>query len=101
ATYSISGRQFNGLTQGAYYGDDLQAATNYPLVRITNNSTGHVFYARTQNHSSMGVATGAATVSTSLTVPAGIELGASTLAVVANGIASSQVSVTISTAGPP
>ena len=25
------------------YGDDQQSATNYPLVRITNNATGHVF----------------------------------------------------------
>jgi hypothetical protein len=99
-TYTISGTQFNGLTQGAAYGDDLQAATNYPIVRITNNATGHIFYARTRNHSSMAVATGAATVSTSLTVPAGIELGASTLVVIANGIPSSAVSVTISTLTP-
>ena len=58
STYTISGTQFNGLTQGAYYGDDRQSATNYPLVRITNNATSHVFYARTHGHSSMGVATG-------------------------------------------
>ena len=100
ATYTIAGTQFNGLTQGAAYGDDLQAATNYPLVRITNNATGHVFYARTHGHSSMGVATGSSTVSTSLDVPAGIEPGASTLAVVANGIASSAVSITISASTP-
>jgi hypothetical protein len=100
-TYTISGTQFNGLTQGAYYGDDLQAATNYPLIRITNNATSHVFYARTHGHSSMGVATGSTTVSTSFDVPAGIELGASTLVVVANGIASPTVSVTIATGTPP
>src|SRR4029079_17719688 len=63
STYSISGTQFNGLTQGGYYGDDLQAATNYPLVRITNVATGHVFFAKTHDHSSMGVATGSLTVS--------------------------------------
>ena len=45
-------------------------ATNYPLVRITNNSTHHVFYARTHDHSTMGVATGSATVSTNFDVPA-------------------------------
>jgi hypothetical protein len=98
STYTISGTQFNGLTQGGYYGDDLQAATNYPLVRITNTATGHVFYARTHGHSSMGVATGSSVVSTSFDVPSGAELGASTLQVVANGIASSAVSVTIATA---
>ncbi len=42
-SYPISGSQFNGLSKGTGYGDDMQGATNYPLVRITNNSTGHVF----------------------------------------------------------
>src|SRR5205823_7650793 len=56
ATYMISGTQFNGLSQGAAYGDDAQSATNYPLVRITNSATSHVVYARTHNHSTMAVA---------------------------------------------
>jgi hypothetical protein len=47
---TLSGTQLNGLSQGVGYGDDAQAASNYPLVRITNNATGHVFYARTFNH---------------------------------------------------
>ena len=83
------------LGQGAMYNDDFQDATNYPLVRITNTATGHVFYARTHNHSSMGVATGSLIVTTHFDVPAGIELGGSKLEVVANGIASSPVSVVI------
>jgi hypothetical protein len=70
STYSISGTQFNGLSQANAFGDELQTATNYPLVRITNNSTHHVFYARTHDHSTMGVATGTATVSTNFDVPA-------------------------------
>lgn len=92
---SISGTQFNGLSQGGMYGDDAQSATNYPLVRITNNSSGHVFYAKTHNHSTMGVATGSATVSTQFDVPSVIDGGASTLTVVANGIPSSGTAVTI------
>jgi hypothetical protein len=94
-SYVISGKQFNGLSQGAMYGDDTQAATNYPLVRITNNATKHVFYAKTHNHSSMGVATGSAVVSTTLDVPAAMETGASSMVVVANGIASVPVNVTV------
>jgi hypothetical protein len=97
ATYAISGTQFNGLSQAVAYGDDYQAATNYPLVRITNQVTGHVFYARTHDHSTMAVATGSSIVSTNFDVPAGIELGASTLVVVANGIPSAPVSVTVGT----
>ena len=64
-------------------------------MRITNNSTHHVFYARTHNHSSMGVATGTAIVSTNFDVPAGAETGLSTLEVVANGIPSAAVTVTV------
>ena len=95
-TYQISGTQFNGLTQASAYGDESQNATNYPLVRITNGSTGHVFYARTHDHSTMGVATGSAIVSTFFDVPAVIESGAGTLQVVANGIPSAAVDVTVS-----
>jgi hypothetical protein len=94
-TYVIKGTQFNGLSQGAVYGDDAQMATNYPLVRITNNATGHVRFARTHNHSWMGVASGNKLVGTGFDVPANIETGASSLEVVANGIASGAVSVTI------
>lgn len=94
-TYKISGTQFNGLTHGAAYGDDAQMGTSYPLVRITNNSTNHVFYARTHDHSTMGVATGKKIVSTNFDVPSGIETGASTLVVVANGIPSTGVAVTV------
>jgi hypothetical protein len=91
----VEGTQFNGLSQGATYGDDAQMATNYPLVRITNNSTGHVFYCKTHNHSTMGVATGSETVSTEFDIPPTTETGASTLVVVANGIPSNSVSVSI------
>lgn len=94
-TSSISGQKFNGLSQGAAYGDDAQMATNYPLVRITNNSTGHVFYAKTHGHSTMAVATGTRIVSTNFDVPASMETGASTLVVVANGIPSVGVAVTV------
>jgi hypothetical protein len=95
STYKITGTQFNGLSQAAAFGDEYQTATNYPLVRITNNSTGHVFYAKTHDHSTMGVATGTKAVFTNFDVPAGMETGASTLVVVANGIPSLPVSITV------
>jgi hypothetical protein len=86
-TYPISGTQFNGVTTGASYGDDFQDTTNYPLVRIVNTGTGHVFYARTHDHSTMGVATGSTPVSTNFDVPV-METGPCQLYVVANGIPS-------------
>jgi hypothetical protein len=94
-TYKITGTQFNGFGQATSYGDENENATNYPLVRITNNSTGNVFYAHTHGHSTMGVATGSLPVSTNFDVPAKMDTGASTLVVVANGTASKPVNVTI------
>lgn len=46
-SYSLSGRQLAGLDQGPAYGDDAQDNTNFPLVRVANNATGVVTYART------------------------------------------------------
>ena len=94
-SYFLSGRQLNGLSQGAMYGDDAQSATNYPLVRIINNATNHVRYAKTHNHSTMAVATGSAVVSTLFDVPADIETGPSRLEVVANGIPSAAVTIQV------
>lgn len=94
-TYTAYGTQFNGLSQASAYGDDFQNATNYPLVRIVNASTGHVFYCRTHNHSTMAVATGSKTVSTHFDVPATAETGLSQLFVVANGIPSSPYWITV------
>jgi len=96
-TYTISGNLFNGLSMGGSYGDDVQESTNYPLVRITNNGTGDVFYARTHGHSRMGVeAVGdASVISTNFDAPAGMEQGASELVVVANGIPSANFDVNV------
>lgn len=91
----IVGTQFNGYSQCAMYGDDNQSATNWPLVRITNNSTGHVVYARTHNFSTMGIVTGTKPVAARFDIPATIGLGPSTVQVVTNGIPSAAVAVTI------
>jgi hypothetical protein len=94
-TYQISGTQFNGVSQGASFGDEFDSHSNYPLVRITNNGTGHVFYARTHDHSTMGVQTGKMPVSTSFDVPSGMETGASKIEVVGNGIPSKSADITV------
>ncbi len=95
SSYLISGQQFNGLSQAMSVGDEFENATNYPLVRITNQASGHVFYARTHHHSTMAVATGDAIVSTHFDVPAEMETGSSSLEVVANAIPSTPVTITV------
>jgi hypothetical protein len=94
-SYTITGQQFNGLSQAACFGDELETSTNYPLVRLTNVASGHVFYARTHDHSTMAVATGKQKVSTNFDVPATMETGSTTLEIVANGIPSTPVTVTV------
>ena len=94
-TYSLSGEQLHGLSQAVAYGDDAQAATNYPIVRITNRATGHVAFARTHGFSSYSIAPHAHSTA-SFDVPAGIETGASDLVVIANGIASESIRTYIS-----
>lgn len=95
--YSLYGLQLNGLSQAVSYGDDASAATNYPLVCITQ-ADGTVVYCRTFLHSTMGVATGAFPQNTFFAVPSkGVRQGSAELCVIANGIASPSVPVFIST----
>jgi hypothetical protein len=97
-TYTVSGTQFNGLSQACSYGDDAQMATNYPIARLTNGST--TAYLRTASHSTMGVATGTQLVTTEVTVIGpNVTAGDWQLQIVANGIASNAVPVTIAAQG--
>jgi hypothetical protein len=90
----ISGLRFNGMSQGAAFGDEFQDATNYPLVRITD-SNNEVYYCQTYDFSSMGVQTGNLTVATLYSCP-NVPTGTTgNLEVVANGIPSNPMAVTV------
>ena len=93
-TYTVPVLRMNGINFGAYYGDDNQMSTNYPLVRVTNRETSHVAYFRTFNHSQRSIAPDAVGT-TDLEVPATAEPGLSDLEVVANGIASPAMTVNV------
>lgn len=94
---TVSGLGFNGMSQGAAFGDEYQSATNYPLVRlsrqrlcISQNGCSYqpnVYYCRTHDHSYMGVATGNLPVSTQFDCP-GVPSGRYEFEVVTNGISS-------------
>jgi hypothetical protein len=117
-TYNIFGTLFNGMSQTNYYGDDMQNASNYPIVQVTMNAApNHVYYGRTHDHSAMGVAQTTLPVSTKFELwscphlvgnpndPTNLprdlgaacvaETGPATLRVIANGIPSAPVNVTI------
>lgn len=69
--YTLSGQQLNGQGAGAAYGDDAEMDGNYPLVSLADKD-GHVFYARTTNWSSVGVATGTERETVNFTLPASL-----------------------------
>jgi hypothetical protein len=93
-TFLVSGTKLNGGGEGASFGDDAEAATNFPVVRLVSQS-GVVRYGKTFDFSSMGIAT--ASGSATLSVP-GIPAGTYSAIAVVNGVASDPVTMTISAA---
>ena len=85
-TFMITGTLFNGISQGASYGDDWQMATNYPIVSIA--AGGRVYYARTTNWNRYAVQTGALPDTAYFTLPWSVPNGNYSLYVSANGISS-------------
>jgi hypothetical protein len=89
-TYTLTGTQLNGLSEGAAYGDDAEMSSNYPVVQLTDSS-GNVSFARTFGWTP-GVATGSSLTSTQFTLPSGLAPGVYSLEAIANGIASAPFS---------
>ncbi len=91
--YKITGKLFNGISEGAAYGDDWEMSTNYPIVRLTNGTD--VYYARTTNWNRIGaVKTDSLEDTAYFTLPASLPLGTYSLVVVANGNPSNPVMFT-------
>jgi len=95
---TLYGRQLNGLTENNAYGDDYQAATNYPLVRLTDTFTGNVWYAFTHDDSSHTIQPGALGF-TKFDLNPNMPGGVFILEVVTNGIASNPLRVNVLSQG--
>ena len=93
-TYELAGLRLAGISQGGFYGDDVQTATNFPLVRLTTNASGDVAYLRTHDHSSLAIGPDK-DATTQFDVPQTVEPGPATLEVVVNGIASPAIAVDV------
>ncbi len=82
-TYEVTGKLFNGITEGACYGDDWQMATNYPIIRFTADT--NVYYGRTYNWNRTGVMTGSLPDTAMFTIPDGLPTGSYSVELVVNG----------------
>jgi hypothetical protein len=93
-TFTVTGTQLNGLSQGASYGDDAEMDSNYPIFRLTDQF-GNATYAVSSNWTP-GVATGSSVVTAQFTLPAGLNAsGTYKLDAIANGIASSDFTLNL------
>ena len=97
-SYHLTGTLFNGISEGAGYGDDFQCSSAFPVARLTN-SAGLVRYARTYNWNSASIFTGTNIMTTEMALPGGLLPGTYQLIISANGISSAAVPLTI--AGSP
>jgi hypothetical protein len=96
-SFTLTGKQLNGQSAGASYGDDDQMDTNYPIIRMVN-AAGHVFYARTTNWSMTGVEGGATPEAVNFTLDPGVTPGNYSLVDVGAGISSFPVAIRITAA---
>jgi hypothetical protein len=85
--FTLTGKQLNGQSAGAAYGDDDQMDSNYPIVRMVN-SAGNVFYARTTNWSSVGVDGGSTPQTVNFTLNPSMTAGNYSVIVSGAGISS-------------
>jgi Galactose oxidase, central domain len=94
-SYHVTGTLFDGISEGAVYGDDWQMNSDYPIARLTN-SAGAVQFCRTFNWSSSSVMTGTNILTTEMTLPAGTTNGTYPLVISANGISSDAFTLIVS-----
>lgn len=86
-TYSATGLLFNGISEGAIYGDDWQMNTNFPVFRLWNGP--NVYYARSYNWNRTDIQTGSLIDSVYFDLPANLPGGMTySIVVTANGYAS-------------
>ncbi len=85
--YKLTGKLFNGISEGAGFGDDWQNSTNYPIIRLTNGT--NVYYCKTTNWNRVGaICTDSLEDTVDFSLPAGLPAGTYSLVVTANGFAS-------------
>ena len=96
-SYTITGQQLNGQSAGSAYGDDDQMDSNIPIVRLTSARTGKVYYCKTTNWSSVGVAGGTKPETVNFTLHPSVTPGTYELTVIGAGIASIPVAFEVTT----
>jgi hypothetical protein len=86
-TFTLTGTQLTGISEGSNYGDDMESNTNYPIVQF-RDTNGNVYYGRTKDWSTTDVATDGASEHVTFTLPDGKSRSdVPWISAIANGIA--------------
>jgi hypothetical protein len=93
-TFTLTGTQLTGISEGSNYGDDNESVTNYPIVQF-KDASGNVYYGRTFDWSTTDVATDGTSETVKFTLPAGkTPSDVPWVSVIANGIANGAPTLT-------
>jgi len=89
-TFVLSGNQLNGLHEGAAFGDDKHARTNFPIISLTSQSNGKVYYCRSTDWSYYGIQPNRPST-VKVTIPSHVPAGTYSLRVIASGVPSNPI----------
>jgi hypothetical protein len=93
--FTLTGKQLDGVSAGASYGDDNEMDENYPIVALTaTDGSGNVYYARTTNWSKVSVAD-TTTQTVNFTLKSGTPAGNYSMVVSGAGVQSAPSCITI------
>ncbi len=94
--FTLSGKQLDGVSAGAAYGDDNEMDENYPIVSM-KGTDGSVYYARTTHWSKVSVAD-KSKQTVDFTLKAGMPAGAYAMTVSGAGVQSAASCLTVTAA---
>ena len=93
-SFTLKGRQLNGSSAGASYGDDAEMDENYPILSLKDAASGNVWYTRTSDWSTTGVAPKKAE-KVNFTLKAGTPAGTLVLTASGAGVAADPICLTL------
>lgn len=97
---SVTGKRFNGSCYGSFGNDEGQFPDNFPIVEFKDPTSSAKWYGRTTNFSTRGIDT-TSDISCTVIVPSDMPIGEFEMRIVARGIKSSPVNVSILPTGDP
>jgi hypothetical protein len=93
-SFKLVGSQLSGIHVGVHWGDDQSGVCNHPLFRLTDISSGLVFFCPTTDYSYRGIQPNRIS-SCTVTVPSTVPGGLYDAQVITNGVASEKVRVRV------